>query len=942
VPDIVTDSVYRSDEDCEADCTLLHESGLLDVAVYRAAAGLEPGANAVQHYLLHGWRANLEPNPTFDGHFLYPYYRSAGFYGPPALTFLLLRAAGWPVYATRAQAQATAAIIASSALFDRVAYAARAGRLNNLDPVLHYVVVGEQMGFAPSSGFDPEYYRDRNPDVSAAAINCLGHYLTYGSAEGRRPISVAATLTFDRRRLDESRETILLLVHEASRTGAPIIAYNIAHALQRKYNVVAVLLGDGELVDDFANCCAAVVGPLPLSAWHEVEAQHLVTRLCASYRPLYTIANSIETRVMLPSLVQRHVPVVTLVHEFASYTRPAGSMGQALDWSTQVVFSADLVARAAEAEHPTLRGRAIHVLPQGVCHMPPVEVAGDAAGRVALLELSRQKDRDHALIVFGCGTVHIRKGVDLFLSCAAAVVRLGVKRPVRFVWIGAGYQPDDDPSYSCYLADQMQRAGLETTVVMIDAISDVQPAYELADIFLLSSRLDPLPNVAIDAARHGLPVVCFAEATGIADFLTTDAVAGRCVVPYLDVDAAVALIARLAGNDAERVEIGEATRRIADATFDMDRYVRRLDELGIDSVEVMRQRREDFTTLRDDPLFDAAFYLHPQWPAATRDGAIAGFLSRWLAVGLLRRPASNGLFRRPCAGFHPQIYAHENRDRYDTSRINPLAHFIRDGRPNGPWCHEVIVPRPRERTAAVDGLKVALHGHFFYPELAADLSRKLAPNVSHCDLLLTTDDEGKGRVLREATRAYDRGNVLIRLVPNRGRDIGALLTAFSDGVLDEYDVIGHVHSKRSVRLDKGAGDSWREFLWQHLIGDCHPMMDLVLARFAGDRALGIVFPDDPHLSDWDDNQEIAERLLARMGIAQPVPPFFDFPIGTMFWARSEALRPLLALNLDWNDYPEEPVAIDGTILHALERLLPFAAGHAGYRYATTSVPGWTR
>ena len=101
---------------------------------------------------------------------------------------------------------------------------------------------------------------------------------------------------------------------------------------------------------------------------------------------------------------------------------------------------------------------------------------------------------------------------------------------------------------------------------------------------------------------------------------------------------------------------------------------------------------EDFATLRNDPLFDASVYLHPKRQTSTRDEAINGFLARWFAVGLLRRPASNGLFRRPCVGFHPQIYAHENRDRYDASCVNPLAHFIRSGRPEGAWCHEVIVP----------------------------------------------------------------------------------------------------------------------------------------------------------------------------------------------------------------------------------------------------------
>jgi glycosyltransferase involved in cell wall biosynthesis len=943
--DIVTDRTYPSERDCDVDCRLLEDSGLLDVAAYSAAARLEVGTHAARHYLLHGWRASLDPSPKFEGSFLYPYYRSVGLDGPPTLTFLLLRAAGWPVYATRAAAHAAAAVIASSDLFDAVAYASRAGGLDGLDPALHYVLVGEQMGLAPCAGFDPTYYGDRYPDVSDAAINRLGHYLAFGRTEGRRRISVSETLTFDRQRLDSSRETILLFVHDGSRTGAPIIAYNIALRLRQKYNIVAVVLAGGELLPVFENCCAAVVGPIAHTEWRDAEAKRLVARLCASYRVRYAIANSIETRMVLPALAHAHVPVVTLVHEFASYTRPARSMGQALDWSTHVVFPAAVVAAAAQKEHPTLRGRTIHVLPQGPCPAPVTKgVKEMARNGDALLELQRLKDSEQALVVFGCGTVHIRKGVDLFLSCAAAVARLGLKRSVRFVWIGGGYQPENDPYYSCYLADQIERAGLSTTTSILDAIDDVEPAYALADIFFLSSRLDPLPNVTIDAALRAIPVVCFEGATGMVDLFAADPVASRCVVPYLDVNAAASLIARLADSEQERVEIGDAMRRIAEATFDTDEYVHRLDELGIDAVRLMEQRNKDFDTLCSDPLFDAGVYIHPRWPTTTREEAIDGFLARWSAVGVLPRAASNSLFRRPCVGFHPQIYAHDNRQHYHASSVNPLAHFIRSGKPEGAWCHEVIVPGTGESGRAVGAaLKVALHGHFFYPALATDLLRELSVNGTPCDLLLTTDDTRKADVIGEAARGYDRGKVQIRLVPNRGRDIGPLLTALGDAVLRDYDVIGHVHGKRSVAIATSAmGESWREFLWQHLIGDCYPMVDLILARFASDETLGIVFPDDPHLSDWDDNRDIAADLAVRMGIVDPLPPFFDFPIGTMFWARTKALRPLFALGLDWSDYPAEPVPRDGTILHALERLLPFAARQAGYRYATTHVPGLTR
>jgi lipopolysaccharide biosynthesis protein len=68
----------------------------------------------------------------------------------------------------------------------------------------------------------------------------------------------------------------------------------------------------------------------------------------------------------------------------------------------------------------------------------------------------------------------------------------------------------------------------------------------------------------------------------------------------------------------------------------------------------------------------------------------------------------------------------------------------------------------------------------------------------------------------------------------------------------------------------------------------------------------------------------------------------NFPVGTMFWARTAALKPLIDLNLKWEDYPEEPVAIDGTILHAMERIFGILPGLAGYRTVVTRVEGIAR
>jgi glycosyltransferase involved in cell wall biosynthesis len=846
----------------------------------------------------------------------------------------------WPKYATDEEAESVAAMIRNSKLFDAQQYTARLGRNNEVDPALHYVLIGEQMGLMPSNGFDPMYYRDRYPDLAESPMNALAHYLSFGQAEGRRAVSVASELYLDRSRIDPRRKTILLVAHDASRSGAPILAHNLAQRNRPKYNVVALLLGGGELLPHFEETCAAVVGP---NYYDPIEMKYLIRRLSQSYGIEFAIVNSIESRVVLPSLAYSFVPTVALVHEFAAYTRPRGEMGRALDWSTEVVFSADIVASAARTEHPTLSGRPVHVLPQGQTDVPGA-LPGARTNPTAenLDRVFRPKGAENSLVVLGCGTVQFRKGIDLFLACASAVVALSPRRPVRFVWIGHGYDPEKDPTYSCFLADQIKRAGLEGTVVMFGATSDPKAAYTLADVFFLSSRLDPLPNAAMDAALRGIPVVCFEGTTGLAEIQSGDPIARQCVVPYLDVAAAARIIVGFANDEEARKDVGAATCQHARSVFSMERYVARIDELGQRAAQIMRQRAQDFDTIRADPFFDAHVYTPPDQPPVSRDEAIAGFLARWTAVGMSRQAASNPSFRRPGAGFHPQLYAERYANRYDNAVVNPLADFIRNGKPAGPWCSELITPMtsskgPRGRFA----LRVALHAHFYYPDLVDDFMRRMASNQAACDLLLSTDTDAKARSLRRSTVRYDRGGMRISVVPNRGRDIGPLLTELADDVNEQYDLIGHIHSKRSLMVDPTLGDRWREFLWENLLGDQHSMMDMILERFAANDKLGLVFAADPHLCDWDGNYQMATELATRMGISEPLPPFFDFPIGTMFWARRQALKPLFDLKLGWDDYPEEPVPGDGTILHALERLLPFAARQAGYRFATTHVPGIT-
>ncbi|CAG2158767.1 glycosyltransferase family protein [Cupriavidus numazuensis] len=74
-------------------------------------------------------------------------------------------------------------------MFDSEHYASQlAGRDIGESATLleHYLQVGEREGLSPSPIFDPEVYLTRNPDVAAAGVNALEHFLRWGAREGRQ------------------------------------------------------------------------------------------------------------------------------------------------------------------------------------------------------------------------------------------------------------------------------------------------------------------------------------------------------------------------------------------------------------------------------------------------------------------------------------------------------------------------------------------------------------------------------------------------------------------------------------------------------------------------------------------------------------------------------------------------------------------------------------
>ena len=255
---------------------------------------------------------------------------------------------------------------------------------------------------------------------------------------------------------------------------------------------------EGDLLDVFVAECCMLVGPFksPHLIWFYMSrlGRYLAERFAFDF----AIANSIETQPMLIGLASAQVPTVTLVHEFPNGDAAAARMQSGMMLSTQVVFDAASQHRSALQCWPGITARNQSVFHQGASEVPadPKKAASigtfEEKRRPAVFDAVR--GTDGLPVVLGLGTMSMRKGVDLFVSCAqAAVRRLGAGQ-VRFVWIGHVPKPHPEWQFMDWLGDQVKRAGLSDSIVFLDAVDDLAGAYAAADVVMISSRLDPFPT----------------------------------------------------------------------------------------------------------------------------------------------------------------------------------------------------------------------------------------------------------------------------------------------------------------------------------------------------------------------------------------------------------------------------------------------------------------
>jgi glycosyltransferase involved in cell wall biosynthesis len=341
------------------------------------------------------------------------------------------------------------------------------------------------------------------------------------------------------------RTRLLVVGHDACRAGAQTVLLNLLRAWKRSqaFSFRLILSNSGPLRSQFESLCPTLV----LAHYRDPEIRKAAVAKFLSVRPQLVYANTVVNGPLLDELAWLGCPVVTHVHELQKSIErwaPGETMAATLRRSTHFVAVSEPVAENLKSRHG-VPPDAVSVINAFIDTTPETQPASVPEARRQDLELN-----DQHIAVFGCGTTDWRKGPDLFVEIAAKAC---ASLPhLRFFWIGAGSNEE------CRALDKLiARRGVRDRVRFLGERPDARSCLAAGDIFLLPSREDPFPLVALEAADAGLPIVCFEGAGGMPDFVGQEC--GR-VVPFENVDAAAAAVRELAADPELRRRLGSQAR----------------------------------------------------------------------------------------------------------------------------------------------------------------------------------------------------------------------------------------------------------------------------------------------------------------------------------------------------------------------------------------------
>ena len=304
--------------------------------------------------------------------------------------------------------------------------------------------------------------------------------------------------------------------------------------------------------------------------------------------------------------------------------------------------------------------------------------------------------------------------------------------------------------------------------------------------------------------------------------------------------------------------------------------------------------------------------------------------------------SSNEPNRDPSQYFSVSQYYALNPD-VQSAQLNALEHYLLYGiKEHRPYAQsnrilgylsslddhiDILDIRTKDHSSIFDKCNIAIYLHIHYPESLHEFLDYIAALPSSINLVITTTTIKSKEMIIELLRQsclIERLDLCHVYYANRGRDIGAFIDIYEE--LIKYDIVCKLHAKKSPHLG-GFGESWFRYLVQSTIGNLSAVENIANILFHSEE-IGILAPtcfEGTNNCDWASNFDISQSISdqifeSKLDIDREM---LRYPSATVFWFKPKALNHQQFRSIQPEFFPEEPIPIDGTSAHSLERLIPY-------------------
>lgn len=327
---------------------------------------------------------------------------------------------------------------------------------------------------------------------------------------------------------------ILFITHETSRTGAPMVLLHFMKWLESNYKEIEVsvlAIQEGILKEEFKNVCTSFYSLNQINKSPKLTFFQKALRKLRVYKPVANKDLWLETfkNQNFDIIYSNTILAIPYGDKIRSQESQVKHVAHIHELNAIIkLFLPDFKKYITEIDHMIAASALVKTALVEQWFVTESKITPVYECSVVSSTQATELNRD-VFHVGGSGTVHWRKGSDLFVQVALQIVKYNPDIEIKFTWVGVISEKE-----RIIVEEDIKKAGLENIVTFIGESTNPGDMYQSFDVFLMTSREDPFPLVAIEAGMLGKPIICFQGATGTEEIIKNG---GGKIVPYLDVNA---------------------------------------------------------------------------------------------------------------------------------------------------------------------------------------------------------------------------------------------------------------------------------------------------------------------------------------------------------------------------------------------------------------------